>query len=105
MSFWLLSALVLAGPADSANAVTLSGAYIEARTCDVWTGPCFANAEMNIGGKHAVLGWKVEKGKLNDVRLDGLSVVVEHGYNGKAFKETWSENDRRGAYLGSFAIR
>src|SRR5947209_3648955 len=77
MSFWLLStALVLAGPTDGTKSVAVSGAYIEARTCDVWTGPCFANAEMNIGGKHAVLGWKVDKGTINDVRLDGLSVVA-----------------------------
>src|SRR5437660_1022046 len=77
MSFWLLStALVLAGPAEPLQTPTISGTYIEARTCDIWTGPCFANAEMNIGGKHAVLGSKVDKGTVNDVRLDGLSVVA-----------------------------
>jgi hypothetical protein len=54
----------------------ISGKYIEARTCDVWTGPCFANAEMNLGGKHAVLGWKVDKGTFGNVRLDGLSIVA-----------------------------
>src|SRR6516162_6336311 len=76
MALWLLSAaLVLSGPADVKSA-TVTGAYIEARTCDVWTGPCFANAEMNLGGKHAVLGWQVEKGTLGDVKLDGLGVVA-----------------------------
>jgi hypothetical protein len=76
MALWLLSAaLVLSGPADVKSA-TVTGAYIEARTCDIWTGPCFANAEMNLGGKHAVLGWKVEKGKIDDVRLDGLAIVA-----------------------------
>jgi hypothetical protein len=219
MSLWLLStALVLSGPVPANNAA-LTGTYIEARTCDIWTGPCFANAEMNLGGKHAVLGWKVEKGLFDNVRLDGLSVVavvtasdtlgleqtgpaktvlivdekaskaqkgalvrlaknqggeltknviavesaavdlsvcnckdggcatlkagdarietrcleekhdkvcgnesafypplaksvqakpavaVEHGYSGKDFKETWKESNRRGAYLGSFAVR
>src|SRR5205085_1890463 len=59
-----------------ANAAGISGKYVEARTCDVWTGPCFANAEMNIGGKQAVLAWKVDKGTLGDVRLDGLGVVA-----------------------------
>jgi hypothetical protein len=58
------------------SAAGLTGRYIEARTCDVWTGPCFANAEMNLGGKHAVMGWLVEKGTLGDVRLDGLGVVA-----------------------------
>ena len=219
MALWLLAAVVVAGPTDRATTPSLTGTYIEARTCDIWTGPCFANSEMNLGGKHALLGWKVEKGSMGGVRLDGLGVVavvsasdtlgleqtgpakailivdekadqaqrealirlaheqggeltknvlavepaavdfnlcnckeggcaklkagaarietrcisdkhdkvcgnesafypplaksvdakpavaVQHGYDGKAFKETWKESDRRGAYLGSFAIR
>src|SRR5207245_5808208 len=77
MSIWLLStALVFAGAADPAKTATVSGTYIEARTCDVWTGPCFANAELNLDGKHAVLGWKVNKGSLDNVSLDGLGVVA-----------------------------
>ena len=75
MARWLsLAALALLLPAP-AHAAGITGQYIEARTCDVWTGPCFANAEM-ISGKHAVLGWKVDKGTLHNVRLDGLSVVA-----------------------------
>jgi hypothetical protein len=62
--------------ASSLRAEGVAGKYVEARTCDVWTGPCFANAEMNISGKHAVIGWKVDKGVLDNVRLDGLSVVA-----------------------------
>jgi hypothetical protein len=65
--------VVLAGPLSAAG---ITGKYIEARTCDVWTGPCFANAEMNLSGKHAILGWLVEKGTLGDARLDGLGVVA-----------------------------
>jgi hypothetical protein len=68
-----LALLVLTAPASAAG---LTGRYVEARTCDVWTGPCFANAEMNITGKHAVLGWMVEKGSLDGVTLDGLGVVA-----------------------------
>jgi hypothetical protein len=67
-------ALVLCSAPLSAAGIT--GQYIEARTCDVWTGPCFANAEMNLSGKHALMGWKVEKGDLDNVRLDGLGVVA-----------------------------
>jgi hypothetical protein len=69
----ILALVAVAAPVGAAG---ISGQYIEARTCDIWTGPCFANAEMNLGGKHALLGWKVEKGSLNDVSLDGLSVVA-----------------------------
>ncbi len=77
MNRWItlaaLALLVMAAPLQAAG---ITGQYIEARTCDVWTGPCFANAEMNIGGKHAVMGWKIDKGSLGNVRLDGLSVVA-----------------------------
>jgi hypothetical protein len=71
-----VAALALVVCAAPLNAAGITGKYIEARTCDVWTGPCFANAEMNLGGKHAVLGWSVEKGELNGVALDGLGVVA-----------------------------
>jgi hypothetical protein len=64
---------LLAAPLPAAG---VTGKYIEARTCDVWTGPCFANAEMNFGGKHAVLAWKVDKGSLDGVDLSGLGVAA-----------------------------
>lgn len=60
----------------AANASEIRGAYVEARTCDVWTGPCFANADFNLGGKHAVMAWSIERGELDGVSLDGLSVVA-----------------------------
>src|SRR6185312_17357125 len=62
--------------ATSLPAAGLTGQYIEARTTDVWTGPCFANADVNIGGKHAIMAWKVEKGEFNKVNLNGLAVVA-----------------------------
>ncbi len=71
-----LAALALIACTTPLSAAGITGKYIEARTCDVWTGPCFANAEMNLGGKHAVLAWSVDKGELNGVTLNGLSVVV-----------------------------
>jgi len=71
-----LSALALVLAAAPVRAAGITGHYIEARSCDVWTGPCFANAEVNLTGKHAVLGWKVDKGSLGGVKLDGLGVVA-----------------------------
>src|SRR3954454_23047975 len=71
-----LAVLALALVAAPVSAAGISGSYIEARTCDVWTGPCFANAEVNLGGKHAVLGWRIDKGSLDNVSLDGLGVVA-----------------------------
>jgi hypothetical protein len=58
------------------SAAGLTGQYIEARTTDVWTGPCFANADVNLGGKNAIMAWKIEKGAFNKVNLDGLGVVA-----------------------------
>ncbi len=56
--------------------IRATGMYVEARTCDVWTGPCFANADFNIGGKQGVMAWRIDKGTAGDVSLDGLSVVA-----------------------------
>src|SRR5215469_14606840 len=54
---------------------TISGNYMEARTADVYTGPCFANAETGLVGQLAVMGWKVSQGSGNGVDLSGWSVV------------------------------
>jgi len=72
----LSAAVVVLTASTEIRAGDVEGRYLEARTCDVWTGPCFANAEMNWGGKHAVMAWKVDKGSVDNVRLDGLSVVA-----------------------------
>lgn len=53
----------------------LHGEYVEARTADIFTGPCFANAEVNLMGDLAVFGWKVSQGSFEGVSLDGLGVV------------------------------
>ena len=77
MNRWLaLATLALGCVAFPAQAGNLVGHYVESRTCDVWTGPCFANAEINLGGKQAMMAWKVEKGNLNGANLEGLSVVA-----------------------------
>src|SRR5438132_10206615 len=76
MNRWLAFATVALFAAAPAHAAGIKGHYLESRTCDVWTGPCFANAETSLGGKHAVLAWKVQEGTLDNVRLDGLSVVA-----------------------------
>lgn len=67
--------ITLAG-AISAEAAQIRGEYLEARTCDVYTGPCFANAEMDLSGKEAVLAWKVDSGSWTGVDLDGLGVAM-----------------------------
>ena len=38
------------------------GEYLEARTADVYTGPCFANGEVGQTGRLAVMGWHIRQG-------------------------------------------
>jgi hypothetical protein len=55
---------------------SVSGNYIEARTADVYTGPCFANGEVEMNGHEAVFGWKINNGAWHGVDVSGLSVVA-----------------------------
>jgi hypothetical protein len=64
------------GLAGAANAATIEGEYLESRTCNVYTGPCFANGEMSLAGKEAIMAWKVDKGTWNDTDLGGLGVAL-----------------------------
>lgn len=57
-------------------AAEISGEYLEARTCDVYTGPCFANAEMGLAGKKALMAWKIEQGQWNEVSVEGLTAAL-----------------------------
>src|SRR6266446_5731233 len=54
----------------------ISGSYLEVRSCDVYTGPCFANGEMGLAGKEAVMVWTVRAGSWKGVALDGLNVIA-----------------------------
>ncbi|MEK6238803.1 MAG: DUF1326 domain-containing protein [Planctomycetales bacterium] len=54
----------------------IRGEYMEARTCDVYTGPCFANAEIGLCGQEAILAWSISEGEFNGVDLTGLKVVM-----------------------------
>jgi|SRR5579863_602662 hypothetical protein len=62
--------------ATAAAAPAISGDYLEARTADIYTGPCFANSEIDLVGKQAVLAWRVREGAWHGVQLDGLAVVA-----------------------------
>jgi hypothetical protein len=59
-----------------ASAAGIRGDYVEARNADVFTGPCFSNAEVFIYGKQAVLAWRVNEGSWKGVDLAGLCVAA-----------------------------
>src|SRR5438876_5852007 len=70
--------LLAAGSLSAATQSTseISGSYLEVRSCDVYTGPCFANGEMGLTGKEAVMVWAIHEGTWNGTALDGLSVIA-----------------------------
>ena len=59
-----------------AKPVGINGSYVEVRSCDVYTGPCFANGEMNLCGREAIMSWSIHDGAFNGVKLDGLNVIA-----------------------------
>jgi hypothetical protein len=70
----LLLTALLAFAAPKANAIT--GDYLEVRSCDIYTGPCFANAEMGLTGKEGMLVWSIKQGDWNGISLSGLKVIA-----------------------------
>lgn len=66
----------LCGALALSAAPQIQGDYVEARTADVYTGPCFSNAEVFITGKHAVMAWKITEGRFAGQDLAGLSVAA-----------------------------
>jgi hypothetical protein len=68
-----LVALVVASPIQAGG---ITGLYLEARTCEVYGGPCFANADTGLTGRNAVMAWRIDQGSLDNVSLDGLGIVA-----------------------------
>ncbi len=73
----LLGTCLIAATCVAAKLPTnhVRGEYIEARTADVYTGPCFANSEVGLAGDLAVMGWRIDQGSFDGVNVDGLSVM------------------------------
>ena len=55
---------------------SLSGNYLEVRSCDIYTGSCIANSEMGLSGREGMLVWTVRSGEWKGTRLDGLTVMA-----------------------------
>src|SRR4029078_7723902 len=93
-----LSLVALALPAFAADSV--SGTYLESRTCQVYTGPCFANAETALAGREAVMAWEIESGKKDKRDLAGLSVVmVVRGNDTLAYKGVEDPSELKSAVI------
>jgi len=69
-----LSTLTIATLA--ARPASVTGTYVEARTAEVFAGACVMNGEAATTGREALLAWKIDRGQVNGVSLDGLAVVA-----------------------------
>jgi hypothetical protein len=65
-------AVLMAVPGKAA----IKGDYLEVRSADVYTGPCFANGEVGLVGDEAILAWKIDQGDWEGSSLNGLGVVA-----------------------------
>jgi hypothetical protein len=74
--FGLVAACLVALTAAGVSAGDITGDYLETRSCAVFTGPCFANAEVGVTGREALMAWKIDQGSHQGVDLSGLKVVV-----------------------------
>lgn len=75
----LLSAVALmsvTGFGGGSPGATLTGNYVEVRSCDVYTGSCVANSEMGLGGREGMLVWSITRGAWKGTALDGLSIIA-----------------------------
>ncbi|MGH9326037.1 MAG: DUF1326 domain-containing protein [Terriglobia bacterium] len=68
----VLALVVWAIPSSAA----IQGRYVEVRSADVYTGPCFANSEVGVQGRQAIVAWKISQGEWDGTNLSGLSVVA-----------------------------
>jgi hypothetical protein len=68
--------LVASAPLMAGGKGSVSGAYVEARTAEVFTGGCIMNSEAETIGRQALLAWKVDRGTFNGIAIDGLSIVA-----------------------------
>jgi hypothetical protein len=74
--FPAILALAVASFCSALYAQQIRGDYIETRSADVYTGQCFANGEVNLVGKEAILAWHVQSGSWDGVALDGLTIAA-----------------------------
>lgn len=72
MAGLLASSTLAAGPTDPG----VAGDYVEVRTAQVFAGGCIMGSEGEAAGREAILAWRVSRGAVNGVALDGLSIVA-----------------------------
>lgn len=72
----LLTAALVLFTGTFLAAQQIHGDYLESRSTDVYVAQCFANGEVGLAGRQALLAWHVQEGSWNGVQLDGLTVAA-----------------------------
>ena len=72
----LLTAALVLFAGTFLAAQQIHGDYLESRSTDVYVAQCFANGEVGLAGRQALLAWHVQEGSWNGVQLDGLTVAA-----------------------------
>jgi len=72
----IVTAVLATGVGYASDPGTVSGDYVEVRTAQVYAGGCIMGSEGEAAGREAILAWRVSRGAVNGVKLDGLSVVA-----------------------------
>ena len=67
---------LLASATLSANDPGVAGDYVEVRTAQVFAGGCIMGSEGEAAGREAILAWRVSRGVVDGVSLEGLAVVA-----------------------------
>jgi hypothetical protein len=70
-----LTALTV-GASLGANPLTVKGTNVEAPTAEVIAGGCVMNGEAGTTGRNALLAWRVDRGQINGVPVNGLAIVA-----------------------------
>src|SRR5260370_30106683 len=72
----LSAALMVGSSACVSAAPAVTGDYVEARSCNVYAGPCHFGSEYTTAGREAVMAWHVRRGAYAGQTLDGLTAVA-----------------------------
>jgi hypothetical protein len=71
-----LAAVLGSAAVSASDPAGVAGDYVEVRTAQVFAGGCIMGSEGEAAGREAILAWRVSRGAVNGVRLDGLAVVA-----------------------------
>ena len=76
-ALWVvLLAMAITPAAIATTTLSLEGAYVEARSAQVFIGGCVWNSEAVTIGREAIMAWRIEKGQIDGIDVTGLSVVA-----------------------------